>query len=69
MPDIKSVTIEVINLGNAILRKYTVEYFSGVSRTFDIPPNTVEKFIKESRNEYSMVKYMFTDKSKGNDEI
>ena len=66
MPDIKSVTIEVINLGNAILRKYAVEYFSGVCRTSDIPPNTVEKFIKESRKEYSMVKYTFKDESKGN---
>ena len=69
MSDIKSVTIEVINLGNAILRKYSVEYFSGNSRTFGVPPNTVEKFIKESRREFSMVKYTFKDESKGNDKI
>ena len=69
MSDIKTVTIEMINLGNAILRKYSVEYFSGVSRTFGVPPNTVEKFIQENRRELSMVKYTFKDQSKADDEI
>lgn len=69
MSDIKTVTIEMINLGNAILRKYSVEYFSGVSCTFGVPPNTVEKFIQENRRELSMVKYTFKDQSKADDEI
>lgn len=69
MSDIKSVTIEMINLGNAILRRYSVEYFSGASRTFGIPPNTVEKFIQENRRELSMVKYLFKDGSEEKLEI
>lgn len=69
MSDIKSVTIEMINLGNAILRKYSVVYFSGTSRTFGIPPNTVEKFIQENRRELSMVKYLFKDGSEEKLEI
>ena len=69
MSDIKSVTIEMINLGNAIMRKYSVEYFTGTIRTFDIPPNTVDKFIKENRRELALVKYKFKDQSKENDKI
>ena len=61
MSDIKSVTIQKINLGGAILRKYEVEYFSGVNRIYGIPPETVEKFIKENRREFSKVKYTFKD--------
>ncbi|MBP5379130.1 MAG: hypothetical protein J6Y64_06285 [Ruminococcus sp.] len=61
MSDIKAVTIQKINLGGAILRKYSVEYFSGVSRTYGVPPETVEKFIKENRREFSKVKYEFKD--------
>lgn len=62
MSDIKSVTIQKINLGGAILRKYTVEYSSGVVRTYGIPPENVEKFIKENSREISKVKYKFTAK-------
>ena len=61
MSEIKSVTIQKINLGGAILRKYEVEYFSGVNRIYGIPPETVEKFIKENRREFSKVKYTFKD--------
>ena len=38
---IKTVTIQKINLGSAILRKYHVEYNSGVCRTYGVPPETV----------------------------
>ena len=61
MSDIKAVTIQKINLGGAILRKYEVEYFSGVNRIYGVPPETVEKFIKENRREFSKVKYTFKD--------
>lgn len=61
MSDIKVVTIQKINLGGVILRKYSVQYFSGISRTFGIPPKTVEKFIRENRREFSKVKYEFKD--------
>jgi hypothetical protein len=64
MSDIKAVTIQKINLGGAILRKYEVEYFSGVSRIYGVPPETVEKFIKENYREFSKVKYTFKDESK-----
>ena len=64
MSDIKAVTIQKINLGAAILRRYSVEYFSGVSRTYGIPPETVEEFIKENRREFSKVKYTFKDEYK-----
>jgi hypothetical protein len=66
MSDIKAVTIQKINLGGAILRKYEVEYFSGVNRTYSIPPETVEKFIKENRREFSKVKYKFKDGGNSN---
>ena len=61
MSDIKAVTIQKINLGGVILRKYEVEYNSGVNRIYGIPPETVEKFIKENRREFSKVKYEFKD--------
>ena len=61
MSDIKSVTIQKINLGGAILRKYQVEYYSGVNRIYGVPPETVDKFIKENRREFSKVKYTFKD--------
>ena len=61
MSDIKAVTIQKINLGGVILRKDSVEYFSGVNRTYGVPPETVEKFIKENRKEFSKVKYTFKD--------
>lgn len=63
MADIKSVTIHKINLGTAILRKYQVEYYSGIIRTFDTPPSNIEKFIRENRREMQKVKYKFIDKS------
>jgi hypothetical protein len=66
MSEIKSVTIQKINLGGAILRKYEVEYFSGVNRIYGIPPETVEKFIKENRREFSKVKYKFKDGGNSN---
>lgn len=66
MSEIKSVTIQKINLGGAILRKYEVEYFSGVNRIYGIPPETVEKFIKENRREFSRVKYKFKDGGNSN---
>lgn len=66
MSEIKSVTIQKINLGGAILRKYEVEYFSGVNRIYGVPPETVEKFIKENRREFSKVKYKFKDGGNSN---
>ena len=67
MSEIKSVTIQKIILGGAILRKYEVEYNSGVSRIYGVPPETVEKFIKENRMEFSKVKYTFKDESTPNE--
>lgn len=68
MPDnIKSVTIQKINTGIAILRRYVVEYNSGVCQTYGIPPDTVEKFIKENRIDYQKVKYKFIDGSVNDD--
>ena len=61
MSDIKAVTIQKINLGGAILRKYQVEYYSGVNRIYGVPPETVDKFIKENYREFSKVKYTFKD--------
>ena len=61
MSDIKTVTIHKINLGTSILRTYFVEYFSGLTRNYGIPPATVEKFIKENKTEFSKVKYAFED--------
>ena len=61
MSDIKAVTIQKINLGIAQLRKYQVEYYSGVCRTYGVPPETVDKFIKENYREFSKVKYTFKD--------
>lgn len=61
MSDIKAVTIQKINLGGAILRKYQVEYYSGVNRIYGVPPETVDKFIKENYREFSKVKYEFKD--------
>ena len=59
MSDIKTVIIHKINLGSAILRRYQVEYFSGKSRIYGTPPNTVTKFIRENRIDYQKVKYNF----------
>lgn len=67
MSDIKAVTIQKINLGGAILRKYEVEYYSGVNRIYGIPPETVEKFVKENRREFSKVKYKFKDGGNSNE--
>lgn len=69
MSDIKAVTIQKINLGGAILRRYFVEYFSGASRTYGVPPETVEMFIKENRREFSKVKYTFKDGGNYNGQI
>ena len=66
MSEIKSVTIQKINLGIAQLRKYQVEYYSGVCRTYGVPPETVEKFVKENRREFSKVKYKFKDGGNSN---
>ena len=66
MSDIKAVTIQKINLGGAILRKYQVEYYSGVNRIYGVPPETVEKFIKENYREFSKVKYKFKDGGNSN---
>ena len=52
MPDIKSVTIQMINTGTAKLRRYDVQYYSGTSRLYGIPPDTVTKFIEENSREY-----------------
>ena len=61
MSEIRAVTIQKINLGGAILQKYSVEYFSGVNRTYGVPPENVKKFIDENRREFSKVKYTFKD--------
>ena len=67
MPDtagaILKVTIEKINLGIVQQRKYHVRYSSGTERMYDVPPDTVTKFIKENRREMTKVSYIFTDKS------
>ncbi|WP_295095657.1 hypothetical protein [Ruminococcus sp.] len=62
MSEIRSVTIQKITLECGVLRKYIVEYNSGVVRTYGIPPENVEKFIKENFREISKVKYKFTAK-------
>lgn len=63
MSEIRAVTIQKINLGSAILRKYIVEYCTGATRIYGVPPETVEKFIKENREEFQKVKYTFKDES------
>ena len=63
MSDIKAVTIQKINLGVAILRRYVVEYFSGASRTYGVPPENVKKFIKENSREFTKVKFKFSAKA------
>ena len=57
------VTIEKINLGTSYLRRYHVQYCSGVCRSYGIPPETVDKFVEEHRREFALVKYTFTDRS------
>ena len=68
MPDIKFVTIVKINTGIAMLSKYKVDYTSGVSRTYGIPLDNVEKFIKANRIEFAKVKYTFYDESEVNND-
>ena len=68
MGDIRAVTIHKINLGGATLRKYSVEYFSGVCRLYGIPPETVEKFIEENSREFQKVRYSFKDGTGAGDE-
>lgn len=68
MSEIKAVTIQKITLENGMLRKYTVEYSSGVVRTYGIPPENVKKFIDENRREFSKVKYTFKDGGKDNEQ-
>lgn len=63
MSQIRNVTIQKINLGGAILRKYHVEYCTGITRVYGVPPETVEKFINENRYEFQKVRYIFEDKS------
>ena len=63
MSDIKTVTIHKINVGTAILRTYFVEYFSGLSRNYGVPPATVDKFVEEHKREFALVKYTFRDAS------
>ena len=63
MAEIKSVTIHIINLGQAIQRKYQVEYYSDESRIYDVPPDTIKKFIRENRTEMQKVKFRFKDNS------
>lgn len=62
MSEIRAVTIQKITLECGVLRKYIVEYNSGAVRTYGIPPENVEKFIKENSREISKVKYNFTAK-------
>ena len=68
MPDIKSVTIQMINTGTAKLRRYDVQYYSGTNRLYGIPPDTVLKFIKENQREYHKIRYVFKDESEVQDE-
>lgn len=63
MSDIKSVTIQMINTGKAMLRRYDVRYYSGVHRLYGTPPASIKKFISENRREFSKVKYTFSDES------
>lgn len=69
MPEnIKSVTIQMINTGKAMLRRYDVRYYSGTNRLYGVPPDTVTKFIEENSMEYHKIRYVFKDESEGNDE-
>ncbi len=68
MSDIRTVTIEKINLGTSYLRRYHVQYCSGVCRSYGIPPETVDKFIGENQREFSKVKYTFKDGGKDNEQ-
>lgn len=68
MGDIRTVTIQKINTGNAILRKYKVDYYTGVCRLYGIPPETVEKFIEENSREFQKVRYCFKDGTGAGDE-
>ena len=63
MSDIRTVTIEKINLGTSYLRRYHVQYCSGVCRSYGIPPETVDKFVEENQREFAKVKYTFRDAS------
>lgn len=67
---IRKVTVEKIylgrdkeNYGSICKRVYHVIYSTGVKRTYNIPPDTVTKFIKENCHEMSKVAYNFTDRS------
>ena len=63
MPGIKRVTIIKINLGSSLLRKYQVEYYSGIIRVYGIPPDTVKKYVRENVREYQKIKFTFEDRS------
>lgn len=60
MSEIRAVTIQKISVEHGILRKYTVEYSTGIVRTYGIPPETVEEFIKDNSRDFQKVKYKFT---------
>ena len=68
MPEIKSVTIQMINTGKAMLRRYDVLYYSGTSRLYGVPPDTVLKFISDNKIEYQKVKFKFKDESEVHNE-
>lgn len=57
------VTIEKIYLGMAHQRRYHVRYTSGIERVYNTPPETVDKFIKENRQDITKVSYTFKDRS------
>lgn len=59
MSDIRTVTIHIIALENIKLRRYTVEYSTGMTETYGIPPEKVEKFIRENSREFTKVKFKF----------
>lgn len=72
---IQKVTVEKIylgidraNYGSICKRVYHVRYSSGVNRTYNVPPNTVVRFIEENKIDYHLVSYNFKDESEVQDE-
>ena len=55
--------IDKANYGSICKRVYHVRYSSGVNRTYNVPPDTVVRFIEENKIDYHKVAYAFKDES------